>query len=73
MPLSGKQHRVALVRTDVLEQQMACTIRTERLSELGITLAVITKATRITFQKAAFFIVTTKKSSNINTYIFYVK
>jgi hypothetical protein len=41
MPYSGMLRRVALVRTDVLEELSASFIRVTRIGELGTTLAVI--------------------------------
>jgi hypothetical protein len=40
MVSSGMLHRVALVRTDVLEELSASFIRVTRIGELGTTLAV---------------------------------
>jgi hypothetical protein len=40
MPSSGRLHRVALVRTDVLEELSASFIRVTRICELGTALAV---------------------------------
>jgi hypothetical protein len=40
MASSGMLRRVALVRTDVLEELSASIIRVTRIGELGITLAV---------------------------------
>jgi hypothetical protein len=40
MPSSGMLRRVALVRTDVLEEPSASIIRVTRIGELGTTLAV---------------------------------
>jgi hypothetical protein len=39
MPSSGTLRRVALVRTDVLEELSASFIRVTRIGELGTTLA----------------------------------
>jgi hypothetical protein len=41
MVSSGMLHRVALVRTDVLEELSASFIRVRRIGELGTTLAEI--------------------------------
>jgi hypothetical protein len=40
MPSSGILRRVTLVRTDVSEEGVACTIRVTRIGKLGTTLAV---------------------------------
>jgi hypothetical protein len=40
MASSGMLHRVALVRTDVLEEFSPCFIRVTRIDELGTTLAL---------------------------------
>jgi hypothetical protein len=40
MASSGMLRRVALVRTDILEERSASLIRVTRISELGTTLAV---------------------------------
>jgi hypothetical protein len=40
MPSSGMLRRVALVRTDILEELCASIIRVTRIGELGTTLAV---------------------------------
>jgi hypothetical protein len=42
MASSGMLRRVALVRTDVLEEHSASFIRVTRIGELGTTLAVTT-------------------------------
>jgi hypothetical protein len=83
--------RVALVRTDVLEELSAPFIGVTKIGELGTTLAVtsnrstlrgnsvtlmmkeicssetsvVRRATWLTSQKTAFFIVTTLKTSNL--------
>jgi hypothetical protein len=40
MPTSGMLRRVALVKTDVVEERIAFTIRMTRIGELGTALAV---------------------------------
>jgi hypothetical protein len=40
MPSPGMVRRVALVRTDVSEERIACIINVARIGELGTTLAV---------------------------------
>jgi hypothetical protein len=42
MPSSGMLHRMAVVRTDVLEEPIAPIMRVSRLGELGRTLTVTT-------------------------------
>jgi hypothetical protein len=58
MPSSRMLRRVALVRTDVSEAQIASIIRVTRLGELGIALAVTSKRRTlrhgVTSQKAVF-------------------
>jgi hypothetical protein len=41
MASSGMLHRVALVRTDVLEELSASIIRVERIGELGTMVTVL--------------------------------
>jgi hypothetical protein len=50
MASSGMSHRVALVRTDVLEERSASIIGVTRISELGTTLAVT--STRRTLRRS---------------------
>jgi hypothetical protein len=47
MPSSGMLRRVALVRTDVLEERIASINRVTKISELGIALAVTGNRTRL--------------------------
>jgi hypothetical protein len=42
MPSSGTLHCVALVRTDVLEEHIAVTIRVTKIGDLEATLTVLT-------------------------------
>jgi hypothetical protein len=46
MPSSGMFRRVALVRTDVLEERVTSIIRATRIGEIGKTLAVTTTESR---------------------------
>jgi hypothetical protein len=57
--------RVALVRTDVSEEHITFIIRVRGIGELGTTF--ITRATRLTSQGTAFFIVIA--GENIKSYI----
>jgi hypothetical protein len=43
MPSSGMILRVALLRTDVLEERIASIIRVKSINEVGTTLAVTSK------------------------------
>jgi hypothetical protein len=56
MPSCGMLHRVALVRTDVLEELSASIIRVTRMGELG-TLAVTSNRTCIGCWLTAMFLV----------------
>jgi hypothetical protein len=42
VPFSAMLHRVALVKTDVLEDRVVSIIRLTRIGELGTTLAINT-------------------------------
>jgi hypothetical protein len=41
MPSSGIVRRIALVRTDILEERIASIIKVTRIGELGTALAVL--------------------------------
>jgi hypothetical protein len=60
---------VALVRTDALEECSTSIIRETRIGEPGATFlsktSVLTRATRRTSQKKAFFTVTAMKTPNL--------
>jgi hypothetical protein len=47
LPSSGMLHGVTLVRTDVLEERIACIIKVKITSELGTTLAVTSNWNRL--------------------------
>jgi hypothetical protein len=75
-PSAGMFCHVAVVRTHVSEEHITSIIRVTRISELGTMLAVtgnqstlqrstLQEPHPITFQKAAFFIVTAVKTSNL--------
>jgi hypothetical protein len=53
MPSSGMLRRVALVRTDVLEERSASFIRVTRIGELRTTLAVTSNRLGISLQRAS--------------------
>jgi hypothetical protein len=74
-PSCGMLRRVAFVRTNIPEEHIASIIMVTRIGELGTTLAVTSNRRMprknsaqgphgVTFQKTAFFIVTTVKTSN---------
>jgi hypothetical protein len=68
MPSTGMLRRVALVGTDISEEQSVSIIRVTRIGELG-TLAVTSNRRTlhgVTYENTAFFIVTTVKTSNLN-------
>jgi hypothetical protein len=49
MPSSGMLRRVALVRTDVLEELSASFIKVTRIGELGTTIAVTSNRRTLVF------------------------
>jgi hypothetical protein len=48
----GMLHHVALVRTDVSEESIACIIRVTRIGELGTTLAITSNRLYIVFLRS---------------------
>jgi hypothetical protein len=55
MPFSGILHRMALVRTNVLEEHSASIIRVTRIGELGTALAITSN--QCTLQRNKYFFV----------------
>jgi hypothetical protein len=83
MVSSGLLRRVALVRTDVSEEQGASFIRVTKIGELGTTQAAtsnrltlrrnfVQEPHGVTTQKTPFFIGTAVKTSNLLTFVCYL-
>jgi hypothetical protein len=75
-PSSGMWRRVGVLRANVVEERVASIFRVERVHELEITLAAISRLNCLlvtanvdphstTSQKTPFFIVTAVKTSNL--------